>query len=216
MVFRKENKVDAFQRQISALRQQLGTDAGGDEPPETSFGERTEDADRARSSGFATGEAADFSFAGFPSAPEIGDATVPAHQVPPPMPVPVADAQTSVVAHDAVWKGDLQTNGTIHVHGRLGGTITAHDDVYVAEEADVDATVTATNVVVAGTVRGTIRCSSRFEVLAQGRVTGDVQAPTLVVHEGAIVSGQFRMGPPEQGAAEPPAPVVQRRTARGG
>ncbi len=210
MVFRKENKVDAFQRQISALRQQLGTEAGGDEPAESSFEEQAEDADPTGPANFATGEAADFSFTGFPSAPEVGDVTSP-------VPVPSAGAETSVVAHDAVWKGDLQTDGTIHVHGRLGGTISARDDVYVADGADVDATVTATNVVVAGTVRGTIRCSSRFEVLAQGRVTGDVQAPTLVVHEGAIVSGQFRMGPPEQGtAAEPPAPVVQRRTARGG
>ncbi|HEX5498625.1 MAG TPA: hypothetical protein VFX03_05330, partial [Thermomicrobiales bacterium] len=30
MVFRKDNKVDSFQRQISALRQQLGTDGEDD------------------------------------------------------------------------------------------------------------------------------------------------------------------------------------------
>ncbi len=217
MVFRKENKVDAFQRQISALRQQLGTDATGDDPAGPSLEERSEGHEPMPSSGHAMGATSDFSFAGFPLGPEIDAAAVPARQFPPSIPASAVDVQTSVIAHDAVWKGDLQTNGTIHVHGRMGGTISARDDVYVAEEADVDATVTATNVVVAGMVRGTIRCSSRFEVLPQGRVTGDVQAPTLVVHEGAIVSGQFRMGPSDQNAtAERPVPVVQRRTARGG
>lgn len=242
MVFRKENKVDAFQRQISALRQQLGGVNGeGDE--EDLDDERGAPAagDAQRASGRGGPEvnastvrhgdrgldteydsrAGGYGFGGFGTsepADQSGDAMSLGTSMPatlPPTPAAAIDAQTSVIAHDTVWKGDLQTNGTLHVHGRVEGSIGAKQDVYVAEEADIDATITATNVVVAGLVRGTIRCAARFEVLPQGRVAGDVQAPTLVVHDGATLTGQFRMEAAE--AAEPKAaPVVQRRAARGG
>ncbi len=242
MVFRKENKVDAFQRQISALRQQLGGvngEGGDDDLYDDGETLASEEASRAAGRAGAESQASGarqsgrggdaeyesrsggYGFGGFgisESAEQSGDAMSHGTSVPatlPTNPSPAIDAQTSVIAHDTVWKGDLQTNGTLHVHGRVEGSIGAQQDVYVAEEADVDAAITATNVVVAGLVRGTIRCSARFEVLPQGRVAGDVQAPTLVVHDGATVTGQFRMEPAE--AAEPKAaPVVQRRAARGG
>jgi cytoskeletal protein CcmA (bactofilin family) len=218
VVFRKENKVDAFQRQISALRQQLGTPEEGDavelddRREEAAYHHHDELDVPAVEPAPAHRDAGGFSFGGFGTsrAPAV-EAAMPA--LPAPM---VADAQTSVVAYDTVWKGDLQTSGSLHVHGRVEGAILAKQDVYVAEEADVDATVTASNVVIAGLVRGTVRCGNRFEVLPQGRVAGDVQAPTLVVHEGATMTGQFRMGAPESGGATVPQTVVQRRAVRGG
>jgi cytoskeletal protein CcmA (bactofilin family) len=224
VVFRRDNKADAFQRQISALRQQLGTDA--DEPNAEESASYARDhpdptvAPPERPSAADQGDRnADFSFGGFGVTPAIDRSVVPTPPPLPAIPSPGADAQTSIIAHDAIWKGDLQTSGTIHVHGRLEGSISAEDDVYVAEEADVDATVTATNVVIAGLVRGAVRCTARFEVLPQGRVTGDIQAPILVIHEGAVVTGQFRMGAPETAQTDQPAnptPVVQRRAGRGG
>lgn len=222
MVFRKENKVDAFQRQISALRQQLGTpeDAAGE--PATS----PSDSDRrgtpaasgvAEFSGYRTRQAPDSGGVGLGRPiPEVPDEF--GFELAPPsagVPASALDAQTSVVAHDTTWKGDLLTSGSVHVHGRVEGSIEARDDVYVAEEAEVGATVTAANVAIAGTVRGSIRCSSRFEVLPQGRVFGDVQSPTLVVHEGAVINGEFRMGAPDANV-EHAATLVRRRATRTG
>lgn len=213
MVFRKENKVDTFQRQISALRQQLGTaeedEGSADDDPEGAFTPATT-SDRSAES-YDAPDHGNYAYSGFDQVlPEMMVASIPA----------VADAHTSVIAFDTTWKGDLQTNGNLHIHGRVDGSLDAKQDIYVAEEADIDATLTATNVIVAGLVKGTIRCSDRFEVLPQGRVAGDVQAPTLVVHEGAIMTGQFRMGPAESESttdATPTRPaMVQRRGARGG
>jgi cytoskeletal protein CcmA (bactofilin family) len=230
MVFRKDSKIDAFQRQISALRQQLGTvpEEPEDEPVYSAEPEPVaEPAPRTASNGAAGGLA--------PAAVETRAAPVyeperdrdryspyslsstsrmPEPEPPAPYVTPIADDQTSVIAHDTTWKGDLQSDGTIHVHGRVEGSIRAKRDVFVAEEADVDATITATNAVIAGLVKGSIRCGARFEILPQGRVTGEVQAPTLVVHDGASVTGQFRMGAGE--GTEAAKPVVQRRAARSG
>jgi cytoskeletal protein CcmA (bactofilin family) len=211
MVFRRDNKTDSFQRQMSAIRQQIGTEDETETRPaqrDTRYpSERAaRDEQAADTHGFS-----DFASALAPQ--QTGNMKMAA--VAPDMPaVPEVDAQTTVIAHDTTWKGEIQSQGTVHVHGRFEGSINATKDVYVAEEADLDATVNATNVVVAGLAKGTVRCSSRFEVLPSGRVTGDIMAPTLVVHEGAIVSGQLRMGSEESNSAKP-TPVVQRRATRG-
>lgn len=230
MVFRRENKSDAFQRQISALRQQLGpngeqalpADAAATGPGgESATGSAPFSTDRRTeaSSYGGRGDAA-FSFSGFgDSSPAASFSSAPDVVTPPTTPVttvPEVDAQTSVIAHDATWKGELQTDGSIHVHGRLEGSLSSRRDVFVAEEATVDATISAVNVVVAGRVTGAIRCESRFEALPQGRVAADVQAPTLVVHEGASITGGFRMGDAGPAAEAQPAPIVHRRAARSG
>ncbi len=99
--------------------------------------------------------------------------------------------------------------------GRLEGTITAAKEIYVAEDAEVEATLMAATVIVAGKVTGEVRCTTRFEMLPSGRVDGNIQAPSLVVHEGASITGQFRMGAPEANAESKLSTVMGRRPARG-
>jgi cytoskeletal protein CcmA (bactofilin family) len=230
MVFRRDSKSgDAFQRQISALRQQLGSDAAegeADDAEETAprAAESTYTAFAASAAagtselaGVAPGQTDDEAFDGTGGAMEGSAVTGEIVPTAPPMPeIPEVDAQTTVIAHGTTWKGEVSSEGTIHVHGRFEGSIRARDDVFVAEGADVDATVNAERVTIAGLIKGTIRCGARFEVLPTGRVTGDIQSPKLVIHEGATATGQFRMGAGEESAGEErPTPVVQRRAARG-
>jgi cytoskeletal protein CcmA (bactofilin family) len=211
MVFRRDNKADSFQRQMSALRQQIGSEEAEDRPPAR---EARYPSDRDPGTSESTSGA--YGFGDFASsvAPQQSDSQQMTPVAPDMPTIPAVDGQTTVIAHDTMWKGEIQSNGTVHVHGRLEGAVRAQHDVYVAEEADVNATVTATNVVIGGLVKGTIRCESRFEVLPTGRVSGDILAPTLVVHEGATVTGQVRMGTQETVEAKP-TPVVQRRATRG-
>jgi len=187
MVFKKDAKVDTFQRQISALRQQLGTEDDGLTPAPAvervpAYEAPAYDPVPSRT------PVARF---GAPIEPAYGVTETPSSASG--WPSAAMDAQSSVIAHDTTWKGELQTDGALHIHGKVEGTITAKTDVFVAEDAEVDATISAENVAIAGVVRGAIRCSGRFEVLPAGRVNGDVHAPVLVVHEGATVNGRFSM-----------------------
>jgi cytoskeletal protein CcmA (bactofilin family) len=182
MVFRKESRADSFQRQISALRQQLGTDQEDDE-----FYDDAEP---------------------MPDTPEasLGDAPIAARPTPAPMPVTgtprVADAATGVIAADSIWSGTLRSRGSLQIFGQIEGDLEASDEIFVAEGARVNARIAARIVVVAGLVEGTVECSGRLEVLPTGRVSGDVTAPSLVVHEGAAIEGDLRMQAPEPVAGE--------------
>ena len=238
MVFRKESKADAFQRQISALRQQLGgadeadRDDQADEadaarydqtPALVESGRTTAYEDEAEApTGASTGrDDSGYGFGSFGAATHARPFEVAAEpsavaQMPeaPDLPATPGEAGASVIAGDASWKGDFQSDGSLHVHGRVEGTLRAREGIFVAEAAAVDATIMAATVVIAGRVQGTVRCDVRFEVLPQGRVSGEVQSPTLVIHEGAVMNAQVRMGPPEA-AEQAPSPVVHRRSAGG-
>lgn len=212
MVFRRENKVDQFQRQMNALRHQIGDadEAQGDpvDVPDIAD-ERFPDAD-----------AGGYSFGSYP-APQAQASDEAADRGLAVPDMPGVDAQISVVAEGALWKGDVESDGSIHVFGRVEGSLVAKEDIWIAEGSDVQATVTARQVIVAGRVSGTVRALNRFEALPQGVVEADVHAPSFVVHEGATINGNLTMSSNDttisSGRAERAGstPVVQRRIRPG-
>jgi cytoskeletal protein CcmA (bactofilin family) len=193
-VFRRDNKGDSFERQMGALRQQLGDE------------ELDEDA--------LEGEALDADVYGDRERRYGGSASQGGAQPPAPPQVPTVDATTTVVSRETTWKGEMSSEGSVHIHGRFDGAVKAVSTIFVAEGAEVDATLTAEAIVVAGVSRGTVRARGKFEVLPTGRVAGDILAPTLVVHEGAVMTGQLRMSGEEVRESKPTS-VIQRRATRG-
>ena len=220
MVFRRESKVDQFQRQMNALRHQIGDAESGQEDnnmnvpdiaderfPDPDFPDRGPDA-------------GGYSFGSYPAPQnQLDDDTDDQSLSVPEM--PGVDSQISVVAQGALWKGDAEADGSIHVFGRVEGTLTAKEDIWIAEGAEVEATVTARQVIVAGNVSGTVRALNRFEALPQGVVEADVHAPSFVVHEGATINGNLTMSSGDNGITSGRAeragstPIVQRRMRPG-
>jgi len=219
VVFRREKQVDSFQRQMSALRNRIGEggpydtdDQGGDLPDydETSYGEDASAYPVSQGGGMAEGG---YSFGDYGS--QGGMDLVDDDQLLVPE-MPAADSQISVVSADTVWKGDITSEGSVHVYGRVEGALTAKEDLWIAEGASVDATLTAQRVVIAGTVAGSISATERFEALPQGRINANVTATTFVIHEGAKINGQLKMAHPEGTAVSSydragSLSVVQRR-----
>ena len=201
-MFRRDNKGDSFERQMGALRQQLGDQPiDDDEESGDAFDQDQGYNEGSRGFGYGT-------YGG-------GQAELGSEAAPPPAPtIPEVDATTTVIARDTTWKGEMSSDGSVHIHGRFDGAVKAQQAIFVADGAEVDATLTAEAIIVAGTSRGTVRARGKFEVLPTGKVAGDIFSPTLVVHEGAVMSGQLRMTTEEPKDAKP-TPVIQRRANRG-
>ena len=90
--------------------------------------------------------------------------------------------------------GTLVFEGTGRIEGRVEGEITAQDVLTIGDGATVNAKITGTLVIVEGHVTGDVVAKQRLELRASGRVHGNVSAPSLIVHEGAILDGQCSMG----------------------
>jgi cytoskeletal protein CcmA (bactofilin family) len=189
MVFRREtNKVDSFQRQMNALRQQIGDeeeDDAFDVDPEP-YGQPVDRGSRSRVSGDEG-----YSFGTYPGGSHAGD--YGAADVPAVPEMPQADQQVSVIAAGTTWQGDVDTQGSLHVYGKASGTLKAAEDIWIADGAEVDARIEAERVVIGGDVSGTVTARSRFEALPSCDIQADVDAPVFVVHEGATVNGAMTM-----------------------
>lgn len=91
-------------------------------------------------------------------------------------------------------------------------SVTTCGDVVVEKKGHVVAPIRAQNLVVRGLVRGNILARGRIEIEAGGVVQGNVEAPRLVLHDGAKVVGNCRISrngksetSPKRDKAPPPA-----------
>lgn len=121
---------------------------------------------------------------------------------------PAGPAETTVAA-ETTWHGTLRSSANIQIEGTFEGQIETEQNLLITGEAKVEATVRAVSITVAGELSGQINCRERLEVLPTGRVSGQIDAGSFVVHEGAYLGGQVRMtgtGNAEGGAR----PMLQR------
>jgi cytoskeletal protein CcmA (bactofilin family) len=96
--------------------------------------------------------------------------------------------------------GKLSFEGPARIDGHVDGEITAKDSVMIGESAVVTAQIKTASIVVAGKVSGDITASQRIEIRPSAKVVGNLTAPVLVVHEGAVFEGHCAMQP--EGARE--------------
>ena len=168
-----------------------------------------------------------------PAAPGMPGAGVPRSQMteanvtltnrppppPPPAPMPVAtpagarEQVETVVGEESSIQGTIRSEHSIRIQGAAQGEIESKRSVYVEEGARVNAKVIAAEITISGQVDGQVFSTGRVEIRPTGRVTGEVNAASLVMQEGAYLDGQIKMknrGQPED-AAEPPAGTPGRR-----
>jgi cytoskeletal protein CcmA (bactofilin family) len=138
----------------------------------------------------------------------------PAPAAPPPMPTPVAAREPveTVVGKESSIQGTIRSEHSIRIQGAAQGEIESKHAVYVEEGATVNAKVTASEITVSGSVDGQIFSTGRVEIKPTGHVTGEINAASLVMQEGAYFDGQMKMknrGEPDDGG------VVDREVPTG-
>lgn len=119
----------------------------------------------------------------------------------------------TTIAADTVWRGTLRSTASIAVEGSFEGEIYTDQNLHIAPDAQVEATVHATSIVVAGQLNGQIICRELLEVLPTGRVSGQLDAGRFIVREGAYLGGQLRMRPADAAPSDDTGesrPMLQR------
>jgi cytoskeletal protein CcmA (bactofilin family) len=88
-------------------------------------------------------------------------------------------------------------SGTVRINTHLRGDIVSDGTVVVAEQGEIEASIKAKVVNVAGKVKGTIQTTERLEIKEHGVVLGDVHTRVLIVDAGGFFDGQCHMPTPE-------------------
>ena len=105
------------------------------------------------------------------------------------------EASMSLIGPGTTIVGDVTTDGTVRVEGRIEGTVRAGKTVIVGKSGEVVGDVLTQDAVIGGRVRGTVVAESRLELQATCDIEGNIRARTqhLVLEEGARFNGQVQM-----------------------
>ncbi len=106
------------------------------------------------------------------------------------------EASMSIIGPGMNIIGDVSTDGTVRIEGRVEGTIRAGKAVIVGRGGEVVGDMVTQDAVIGGRVRGTLVAESRLELQASSDIEGQIRAPAqhLVLEEGARFNGQIQMG----------------------
>jgi cytoskeletal protein CcmA (bactofilin family) len=114
----------------------------------------------------------------------------------------------SVVDENLTIAGDLSTDGTVRVDGRVEGTLHRTNTMIIGAGASVIGNVEARQVVIGGELTGNLVVSGRVEVQKSGTVRGDIRAAAVLLEEGGTVHGHVVVHPLD---ADMPAIGGERR-----
>lgn len=110
-----------------------------------------------------------------------------------------------------VVTGDLETGASLRIDGRVDGNVRRADVVVLGVGASMSGDIHAREVVIGGTLNGTVYATDRVELQATAIVTGDLVTQSVLVQEGGVVNGRVLMRPPEM-----PIPSSGSRTSTSG
>lgn len=94
----------------------------------------------------------------------------------------------AMIGPNSEFKGDIITQGTFRIDGKVYGVIIA-DSVVIGESGEVTGDIKARSVVISGSVRGNIKADELVDIKHTGQLLGDIYSRKLSVAEGGIFEG---------------------------
>jgi len=94
---------------------------------------------------------------------------------------------------DTEITGDIKFKDSFRIDGIFKGKILSGGSLIVGETGDLEADVEADSISINGRVKGSLNARDRIEIFSQGRVTGKIVAPKLIIEEGAFFQGSCQM-----------------------
>ncbi len=88
------------------------------------------------------------------------------------------------IVGNVTGKEDIVINGTIE-----GEVDFRHHFVVVGNSGQVNANISARNISIEGEVKGILRATEEVCILSTGKVTGDIRAPRMLLHDGSQFKG---------------------------
>ena len=94
---------------------------------------------------------------------------------------------------DTEITGDIKFKDSFRIDGKFKGKILSGNSLIVGETGEVEADIEAGSISINGRVKGSLSAADRIEIFSQGRVTGKLVTPKLIIEEGAFFQGSCQM-----------------------
>lgn len=119
---------------------------------------------------------------------------------------PAINAVPSIISSDVVIKGNVSTLGEIQLDGTVEGDLKSNS-VTVGEHGMVKGKISADDVIIKGTVKGSIT-GRNIRIEKSAKITGDLCHQTLSIEAGAHIEGNLSH---QERAATPSSTSTENR-----
>lgn len=116
---------------------------------------------------------------------------------------------STIIGESILISGSLHGDEDLTVRGRVEGTLTLTKTLVVEPTGIVKAEVQVKNCVIAGAVVGNVTATESVEITKEGRMVGDIQAPRVIIVDGASFRGRIDMGEVDVEAERPTRTVTR-------
>jgi len=129
--------------------------------------------------------------------PPVSSSSVSSDSAPslvrPPQPADAANGNHSAaIGKSLVIKGEVSGSESLYIDGKVEGSINLPGNrVTVGSNGQVNATVTAREVIVQGKIVGNVNASDSLKVHSEGSLTGDAVAQRINLEDGAFFKGKI-------------------------
>src|SRR6516164_2989934 len=113
---------------------------------------------------------------------------------PSPVPAPrnavMNSQEQATIGKSLIIKGEVSGSEALYIDGRVEGAINLPGHrVTVGRNGQVQANITAKEVVILGKVKGNVMASDRADIRNEGSLTGDVTCQRISIEDGAYFKG---------------------------
>ncbi len=100
---------------------------------------------------------------------------------------------TVFLGADSHLEGVLKFKGQARLDGRFQGQIQGEGTLSIGPQANIEAEVHCTRVVVSGSLVGNVQAGERIELKSPGKLKGNISSPLVVMDEGVLFEGHCSM-----------------------
>jgi cytoskeletal protein CcmA (bactofilin family) len=105
----------------------------------------------------------------------------------------------TIIGKGSQFEGNVTVEHSLRIDGRIKGDVVSSETLVIGKEGEVIGNVKVKNLVVAGSLRGTIEAETKIVLETKSVVHGEMKTAKLVIDEGAVFDGRCSMS--ETGAA---------------
>lgn len=107
----------------------------------------------------------------------------------------VQNSIDTLIGVDTRVEGSIIFSGGLRIDGAVLGAVSELNDspstLILSEHGRIEGAITASKIVINGTVLGPVKAVQFIELQTKARITGDVTYNSLEMHTGAVIEGKL-------------------------
>jgi len=103
------------------------------------------------------------------------------------------DRIATTLGRETDFNGIMRFRDSLKIDGSFTGEIVSGGFLYVENGATITANIKVGSVVIGGTVKGNIEATEKLEMLATGKVFGNIRTAKLKIADGVVFEGTCEM-----------------------